>query len=112
MLKIFSEYKWLLIAIAFSVYSIFVWNTSKDIAESAYLKQSLRHAEETIKLKQANIDLAADMSRDYQKALKEFQDNADANKKELADELKATVYSTCRNTDGVRNNYKRKLQAQ
>lgn len=106
-------YKWYAVAIAFLVYSVGVWNISERVAENDFNRERLRHAEEIIRIKQENDQLASQLSGQLQTALEQLDNSSKKHQKDLLDALAQDKrFSMCRVTDSVRELYKRKLQAQ
>lgn len=107
MLKtLFDKYKYAALAIAFVVYSVFLWNVSSDRATASFVEKQLEN-------QLANAKLAEDLSTQLDKALKQLAGASKAQTKELLDELaKDPRYKLCLTTDGVRNAIQRKLDAQ
>ena len=109
----FNEWKWVLIAALVLAYSISVWNVSSGYADNAYNKERLRHSEEIIRIKVENEEALTKLNTEFATLKEELEQSAKKSQKELLDELaKDNRYSICRVTDGVRDVYKRKLQAQ
>jgi polyhydroxyalkanoate synthesis regulator phasin len=107
MLKtLFDRYKYVLVAILFVAYSVFVWNVSSTNTEAKWVAKALD-------AEVANGKLIATISTKLEDALsKQAKLNKDGTK-ELLDELaKDPRYKSCTTTDGVRNNLKRKLDNQ
>lgn len=107
MLKIlFDRYKYVAAALAFVVYSMFLWNVSSDRATAGFVAKQLE-------TQVANAKLAEDLTTRLEGALKKLSSTSKAQTKELLDELaKDPRYKLCLTTDGVRNAIKRKLDAQ
>lgn len=107
-----SQYKWYAIAILFLVYSIGVWNVSADIRENEYNAEKLRLANQIILIQEENRKLNDSLSTSLTAAFTKQQVLQTQHIKDLTNALsKSTVYVSCRNTDSVRELYKRKLEA-
>lgn len=112
MLKIwFNQFKWYAVAILFLVYSVGVWNVSADVRENEFNAEKLRLANQVIKLQEDNLKLNGELSGALTAALAKQQAQQAQYMKDLTNALsKSTVYVSCRNTDSVRELYKRKLE--
>lgn len=113
MLKIlFDRYKWYVAAVLFLVYSVGVWNVSGEVKESSYNLERLHAAEEIIRVQQENEKITAEITINLNNKLAEQAAAATKHQKEVLYAIKDSRYTTCVNTDRVRDLYKRKLQAQ
>lgn len=109
----FSEYKWYAIAIAFVVYSFGVWHVSGQVSENEFNKERLAAANEIIRIKTFNDNLAGSITTSLQTGLAKINADSKKNQKDLLNEMsKDSRYSTCLVTDSVHDLYKRKLQNQ
>jgi hypothetical protein len=107
-----SEYKWYIAAVLFLVYSIGVWNVSADVRENEFNAEKLRLANQVIQIQEENNRLNGLLSASLADSLTKQQALQTQHIKDLTNALsKSTVYVSCRNTDSVRELYKRKLQA-
>ena len=107
-----GQYKWYAAAILFLVYSIGVWNVSADVRENEYNAEKLRLSNQIIQIQEENNRLNSSLSASLTESLQKQQALQTQHIKDLTNALsKSTVYVSCRNTDSVRELYKRKLQA-
>lgn len=100
------SFKQYAVAIAFVVYSLGVWHVSSGYAENAFNKERLEAAERVIAVTQQNAALATSLKDEVKAALAEYKKGNNAIKPA------APVYRDCLVDDSVRNQYKRKLEAQ
>jgi hypothetical protein len=108
-----SEYKLYIIAAFLVVWSVGIWHVSGQVKENAFNEERLKNAQAIIKVQEANATLAQRVSKELQEGLQQFADQSKKDKKALTDEIKSNrVYSDCKLTDSVRDQYKRKLEAQ
>jgi uncharacterized membrane protein len=107
----FNEYKWFAVAILFLAYSVGVWNVSADVKENEYLAEKIRLSNHIIQIQEENTKLSSDLSTALAASLTKQQALQTQYMKDLTNALsKSTVYVSCRNTDSVRELYKRKLE--
>lgn len=102
----FSQYKYYALALILVVYSFGVWHVSAGYAESGYNKERLANAEAVIRVTNENAALASSLTGEVKAALAEYKKGLNALKPS------APVYSDCLVDDSVRDQYKRKLEAQ
>lgn len=108
-----SEYKFYILGILLVVYSIGVWHISGQVKENSFNAERLKNANEIIRIQAANASLSQTISQQLQAGLAQFAQQSKQDKKALSDEIKSNrVYSDCKLTDGVRDQYKRKLETQ
>lgn len=113
MLSLLNKYKWYVLAVAFLVYSVGVWNVSAGIQGARFTEKELTRTEEILKNTVNNQQLAATVSKAVQEALAEYNKTAKEQTKEILDEIaKDPRYQSCRVSDSVRNNIQRKLDSQ
>ena len=106
MLSLFSQFKYYALALVFVVYSFGVWHVSSGYANNEFNKERLAAANEVIRIKDENAALATKLSSDVTAALAEYKKGQNAIKPS------APVYNDCLVDGSVRNEYKRKLEAQ
>lgn len=95
------------------MWSAGIWFVAGDVKENAYNKERLATAQATMKIIDSNAATAAALSKQLQDSLQKLAPTLAAINKDNMNEIATNpVYHDCRITDGVRNNYKRKLQAQ
>lgn len=101
-----TSFKLYAAAIAFVVYSVLLWTVCSGYAENGFNKQRLAAAERVIEVTKQNAALASSLKDEVKAALAEYKKGQNAIKPT------APVYNDCLVDDSVRDQYKRKLEAQ
>lgn len=101
-----SQFKLYGLIAAFAVWTGGVWYVTSSLKEAGYNAERLAQAREIIRIKDANATLATDLTKQMRDALDKYKKDQDALKPT------APVYNDCLVDDSVRNQYKRKLEAQ
>lgn len=102
----FAQFKLYGLIAAIVVWTGGVWYVTSSLKEAGYNKERLAHAEEVIRINAVNSKLATDLTQQITKALADYKKDTHAIKPT------APVYNDCLVDDSVRNQYKRKLEAQ
>lgn len=101
-----SQFKLYALIAALAVWTGGVWYVTSSLKEAGYNAERLAQAQEIIKIKDENAALATKLSKDVLAALAEYKKGQNAIKPT------APVYNDCLVDDSVRDQYKRKLEAQ
>lgn|SRR5215469_13287355 len=113
MLKIWSEYKYLILGIVLLIYSAGLWHVSSEYTSSGFKDERISMLNEQLRIQNENATLNAEISRTLQEGL-------DSSSKQIQGAVTAAVneirndprYRDCRITDGVRKSYSDAIKAQ
>lgn len=108
----FNTYKYYALALFAALWSFGIWHVSATYTSASYEHKETLEAQATLKVVNANDRLADALSAKVAADSVTRAAQAAADKTELLNALKDSHYTSCTNTDSVRNIYKRKLQAQ
>lgn len=98
---------------AIVAYTAFVSLATYKVIDGKYTKEKLEQANAFIEKQNKNDNLKAEISKEVQAGLKRYLDTAKPITKEIQREtITNRVYTDCRSTDGVVQQYERKLDLQ
>lgn len=108
-----KSYKYLIIFLILSVYTVGVSWVTNGVVEYHYLEKELVIKTEALKVIANNKELAASIDKNFQDMQTKMGQFNQALNKKAEDEIKLNPqYSDCRTSDGMLDTYRKKRQLQ
>ncbi len=113
MLNLFNEYKWIGIGIGAILWSIGVWHVAASYTENSYTKEKLELSHKLEESRAKDTELKTVISKALQESLASLRPQVTTINKEIQREILTNhVYTDCKSTDSLMQQYEHKLDLQ